>query len=91
MRAPTAINVAGPLCSKIGNQYPFIAMDNQQASTTADMLLINFYFHLRVSRELHSDQGQNFESQLLQEFSWSLKICKMHNNLLHAHSDGMVD
>jgi hypothetical protein len=48
IRAPTAINVTGPLCSKIGNQYPFIAMDystkkpevyittTQQASTTAD-------------------------------------------------------
>lgn len=55
------------------------------------MVLINFYCHFRASRELHSDQGQNFESQLLLEFSWSLKICKIHITPLQTQSDDMVD
>jgi hypothetical protein len=39
---------------------------NQEASTAANVLLTNFFYDFGVERELHSDQGQNFQSRLLQ-------------------------
>jgi hypothetical protein len=43
------------------------AIPNKQASIVVDALMTNFFCRLRVPRELHSDQGQNFKSQLMQE------------------------
>jgi hypothetical protein len=39
---------------------------NQEVSTIAEALVMNFC-HFGIPRELHSDQGHNFESHLLQE------------------------
>jgi hypothetical protein len=74
-----AIDVAGPFPrSDQGNQYLLIAMDyftkwpevyaipNREASTIAKDLVTNFCRH-SIPWELHSDQGRNFESHLLQE------------------------
>jgi hypothetical protein len=71
------INVAGPFPqSDQGNQYLLIVMDyftkwleayaipNQEASTVAEALITNFC-HFEALRELHSDQGHNFESHLI--------------------------
>jgi hypothetical protein len=75
-----AIYVAGPFSlSDQGNQYLLITMDyftkwleayalpNQEASTVAEALVINFFCCFSIPRELHSEQGHNFESCLLQE------------------------
>jgi hypothetical protein len=43
------------------------AIPNQEASTEADALVTNFFCRFGVPRELHSDQGRNFESRLMQE------------------------
>jgi hypothetical protein len=74
------IDVAGPFPrSDQGNHYLLTAMDyftkwpevyaipDQEASTVADALVTNFFCCFRIPRELHSDQGRNFESCLLQE------------------------
>jgi hypothetical protein len=72
-------DIAGPFPeSDRGNQYLLVGMDyftkwpevyaipNQEASTVADALVTNFC-RFGVPRELHSDQGYNFESRLMQE------------------------
>jgi transposase InsO family protein len=40
---------------------------NQTAKTTADALLNHFIIPYGLSRKLHSDQGANFSSKLIQE------------------------
>ena len=40
---------------------------NQEASTVADALVTNFLRRFGIPMKLHSDQGRNFESRLMQE------------------------
>jgi hypothetical protein len=42
------------------------AIPNQEAATVAEGLVTNFFCHFGGPRELHSDQGRNFESRLMQ-------------------------
>jgi transposase InsO family protein len=95
-----AINIAGPFPeSNSGNQYLLIAMDyftkwpvaNQEVSTVADALVTKLFCPFGVPRELHSDQGRNFESQLMQEAWEWLGISKTWTNPLNLQSDGMVE
>jgi hypothetical protein len=75
-----AIDVPGPFPrSYQGNLCLLIAMDyftkwpeayaipNQEASTAAEVLVTKFFYRFGIPRELHSDQGRNFKSRLLQE------------------------
>jgi hypothetical protein len=39
------------------------AIPNQEASTVVEALVTNFFCPFGVPRELHSDQGRNFESR----------------------------
>jgi hypothetical protein len=92
----TAIDIARPFPeSDRGNRYLLIAMDyltkwpevyaipNQEASTVADALVNNFFCRFGVSMELHSDQGQNFESRLMQEVLGRLSVSKTRTTPLH--------
>jgi hypothetical protein len=76
-----AIDVAGPFpLSYQGDRYLLIAMDyftkcpeayaipNQEASTIAEALVTNFFCRFGTPMELHSDQGRNIESRLLQDY-----------------------
>jgi transposase InsO family protein len=99
-----AINVAGPFpLSDQGNRYLLIAMDyfskrpeayatpNQEAPTIAEALVTNFFCRVAIPRELHSDQGRNFESHLLQEILQRLGVSKTRTTPLHTQSYGMVE
>jgi hypothetical protein len=58
-------NVVQILDSSTGcvtKQLEVYAVPSQEASIMADVLVTNFFCHFVVKRELHSDQGQNFES-----------------------------
>jgi transposase InsO family protein len=99
-----AIDVAGPFPrSDQGNRYLLIAMDyftkwpeayaipNQEAATVGEALVTNFFCSFGVPRELHSDQGRNFESRLMQEVLEHLGVNKTRTTPLHPQSDGMVE
>jgi hypothetical protein len=99
-----AIDVAAPFPrSDQGNRFLLIAMDyftkwpevdaipNQVASTVAEALVTNFFCHFGIPRELHSDQGRNFESHLQQEILQWLGVSKTRTTPLHQQSDGMVE
>jgi transposase InsO family protein len=99
-----AIDVEGPFPrSDHRNLYLLITMDyftkcpevyaipNQEASTVAEALVTNFFCFLVIPRELHSDQGRNFESHLLQEVVQRLGVSKTRTTPLHPQSDGMVE
>jgi hypothetical protein len=74
------MDIAGPFPqSHRRNRYLLTAMDyftkrpevypipNQEALTVAEALVTNFFCRFGEARELHSDQGRNFESRLMQE------------------------
>ena len=76
-----ALDMLGPLpVSNKGNQYILvvsdyftkwpeagIALPNQEATTVTEVLVKEFVARFGVPRELHSDQGCNFESSVFQE------------------------
>lgn len=99
-----AIDIAGPFpTSDQGNKYILVAMDyftkwaeayalpNQEATTVADVLIKEFISRFGVPRELHSDQGRNFESEIFQRMCEVLGIHKTRTTALHPQSDGMVE
>jgi transposase InsO family protein len=99
-----AIDIAGPFPqSDRGNRYLLIAIDyftkwpevypipNQEALTVADALVTNIFCRFGVPRELYSDKGSNFESQLMQEVLQRLVVGKTRTTPLRPQSDGMVE
>ena len=57
----------------------------------AAKLVSEFICRFSVPRELHSDQGTNFESKLFGEICKLLDIEKTRNTPLHTQSDGQVE
>jgi hypothetical protein len=66
------------------------AIPDQEASTVADALVTNFFCRFGIPRELHRDQGRNFQSRLLQDILQRLGLSKTRTIPLHPQSDGMV-
>jgi transposase InsO family protein len=66
------------------------AIPNQEASTVADTLVTNFC-RFNVPMELHSDQGWNVKSRLMQEVLERLGVSKTRTTPLHPQSDEMVE
>jgi hypothetical protein len=92
-----AIDVAGPPWSDQGNRnlldyftkWPeAYAISNQEASTE-DEALVTKVCRFGVSQELHSNQGSNFESCLIQEVLQRLGVSKASTTLMHPQSDAM--
>ena len=99
-----ALDILGPLpLSESGNQYLLIVADyftkwpeayalpNQEATTVAKILVNEMICRFGVPLEIHSDQGQNFESALFKEMCCLLGMSKTRTIPLHPQSDGMVE
>ena len=67
------------------------ALPNHEAETVAEALVNNFITCFGVPRELHSDQGREFESVLFQECCRLLGLKKTHTTPLRPQSDGLVE
>jgi transposase InsO family protein len=67
------------------------AIPNQEATTVAEALVTNFFCRFGIPRELHSDQGRNFESTILREILQRLGVAQTRTTPLHPQSDGMVE
>jgi hypothetical protein len=63
------------------------AIPNQEAVTVAEDLMTNFFCRFGVPRELHSDQGRNFESRLMQEVLQCLRVINpiVNPNPIYSH------
>jgi transposase InsO family protein len=57
----------------------------------AEALVTDFFCPFGVPREVHSDQGRNFESHLTQEILQRLGVSKTHTTPLHPQSNGMIE
>ena len=66
-------------------------MPNQEAKSVAEVLIGKFFSRFGIPRELHSDQGPNFESRLFQEVCKLLGIRKTRTTPYHPSGDGMVE
>jgi len=99
-----AIDVMGPLpISDHGNKYVLVisdyftkwtesfAMPNQEAEIVADIVACEFVSRFGALRQLHTDQGCNFESRLFQEMCRILEIDKTSTTPLRPQSDSMVE
>ncbi|MCG8048342.1 MAG: RNase H-like domain-containing protein, partial [Candidatus Thiodiazotropha endolucinida] len=64
---------------------------NQTAPTTAKALFENFFLHYGFPARIHSDQGANFESRLIQSLCSLTGMKKTRTTPYHPMGNGMVE
>ncbi|XP_060557360.1 uncharacterized protein LOC132717812 [Ruditapes philippinarum] len=64
-----------------------IPTKNQTAKTTADAFYNNFIIHYGIPTRLHSDQGANFESDIIKELCILTNMKKSHTSVYHPQSN----
>ena len=84
----THILVVGDYFTRWMEAYP---IPNQEATTVAKKLTDEFFFRFSPPEQLHSDQGRQFESQLIAEICKLLGIKKTHTTAYHPQSDGLIE
>ena len=68
-----------------------IPLPNQEAATVACHLIDEVFMRFSVPEQLHSDQGRQFESQLISEVCKALHIKKTRTTPYHPQCDGLVE
>ena len=74
--------------TKFVNLYP---LPNQTAQTVARCLFDDYVLVHGVPERLHSDQGRQFEAEVMQSLCRLLNITKTHTTPYNPQSDGMVE
>ena len=86
-----------------GNRYILVVSDyftrwveaygipNQETTTVAHKIVEEFFFRFGLPEQLHSDQGRNFESEVVCEVCKILEIAKTRTTPYHPLSDGLVE
>ena len=87
-RKNSYILVISDYFSKLVEIFPLV---NIQAETVADVLFRGWIKRYGCPREIHSDQGRQFESAVFLEMCKLLEISKTRTTPLHPRSDGMVE
>ena len=98
------IDLVGPLPeTKLGNKYVLTITDcftkwtesfplkSITAKAVASTLVNQFISRFGLAREIHSDQGRQFESELFQEMCVLLGIEKTRTTAFYPASDGLVE
>ena len=67
------------------------ASKTQTAQATARILLDNFICHYGFPEQFISDQGRNFESDLIQELCKIAGVKKLHTTPYHPQSNGQCE
>ena len=99
-----SMDILGPLPeTPAGNSYVLVMGDhftkwmevypipNQNATTVANKLVNEFICRFSVPKQLHSDQGAQFESEVVAEICKLLHIDKTRTTPYHPQSDGMIE
>ncbi|VDI07464.1 Hypothetical predicted protein [Mytilus galloprovincialis] len=98
------IDIVGPCpITENGNEYIIVVSDyftkwceayavpNHHALTVADKLVPEFFARFGMPKQIHSDQGREFESLLFQAVCQLLGIEKTRTTPYRPQSDGLVD
>lgn len=67
------------------------ALPNHQAETVADTLVTEIFLVHGTSRIIHSDQGREFQSELVKELCRLLEVNQTRTTTYHPQSDGLVE
>ena len=67
------------------------AMKNIEAVTVADLLVKEFICRYGIPRQIHSDQGRQFESEVFQQMCLLFDIDKTKSTAYHPQSNGLVE
>ena len=67
------------------------ALPNQKAQTVADALMTDFFMIFGLPKQIHTDQGPNFESHLFAQMCEILGIEKTRTTPYRPQSDGQVE
>ena len=99
-----AMDIVGPFPESLaGNTYVLVVADyftrwteaypipNQEATTVARKLVDEFFCRFSPPEQLHSDQGRNFESEVISEVCKLLGVVKSRTTPYHPQSDGLVE
>jgi len=86
-----------------GSKYLLVAVDaftkwvaayplpDQEAHTCMTALFNGFFARFGLPRQLHSDQGRNFESSLVKELCEIAGVNKTRTTPFHPRSDGLTE
>ena len=80
------ILIIGDYFSKWTEAY---AIPDREATTV--VIVLEFMAHFGILRQIHSDQGKNFELKVFQEMCKSLGMDKTRTTPLQPQSDGMIE
>ncbi len=99
-----AMDILGPLPQTLsGNKYILVIgdyftkwmeafpMPNMEAITVAELFVNNFVCRFGTPDQLHTDQGRNFEANVIKEVCQLLGITKTRTTPYHPQSDGLVE
>ena len=99
-----ALDILGPLPETTdGNKFILVIADyftkwteaypmkSADAETVAKILVDEFICKFGLPRQIHSDQGRQFESKLFQSLCSVLQIDKTRTTPFHPASDGLVE
>ena len=67
------------------------AIPHQKAVTEAYKLIDEMLCRFSIPEQLHSDQGHQFESSVMQQVCRIFQIQKTHTTPYHPQSDGLVE
>lgn len=68
-----------------------ILMQDQRANTVAEALVQHWFHLFEVLCRLHSDQGRNFESNLISQLCKVYGVQKSHTTLYHPQGNGQCE
>ena len=99
-----AMDILGPFpISAKGNRYVLVigdtftkwieayAIADQTAPTIANVVVREFIARFGTPLEIHTDQGKNFESDLMHELCRLLEITKTRTSPYRPNSNGMIE
>ena len=67
------------------------AIPDQEATTVSQKLVDEFFCRFSVPQQLHSDQGRQFESELIRAICQLLQIDKSRTTPYHPQSNGQIE
>ena len=99
-----ALDIMGPVpLSSAGNRYIFVAVDlfskwveavplpDQRESTVAKAFVESVVLRHGTPKSLLTDQGTNFESELMREICRLLGVSKIRTSPFHPRTDGQTE